>query len=89
MSESRGLGFLYVDDNYKQTGNLFSQGSFGHCGHTGQSVFIDPKSGLYVIVLSDMTLSTIKKFGVDTYSEVICARENIHNSILKDLGEIT
>ncbi len=85
-SESRGLGFLMVDERYNQTGNLFSNGSFGHCGHTGQSLFVDPQSGLYVIILSDMTLSTIKKFGVDTYGEVILARENIHNSILKDLG---
>ena len=86
-SESRGLGFLFVDEKYNQTGDLFSNGSFGHCGHTGQSLFVDPQSGLYVIILSDMTLSTIKKFGVDTYGEVILARENIHNSILKDLGE--
>ena len=36
MSASRGLGFLYVDERYKQTGNLFRTGVIGHCGHTGQ-----------------------------------------------------
>lgn len=87
-SESRGLGFLYVDEKYSQTGKLFSKGSFGHCGHTGQSLFVDPSTGVYVIILSDMTLSTIKKFGVDTYGEVILARERIHNSIFEDLGGI-
>ena len=63
MDESRGFGYLYVDDRYFQTGGLFSQGSFGHFGHTGQSVFVDPKSRLYVIILSDATVSTVKKYG--------------------------
>lgn len=39
-SESRGLGWLYVDEKYHQTGKLFPKGSFGHCGHTGQSIFL-------------------------------------------------
>ena len=34
MQESRGLGFLYVDKKYNQTGDLFTEGSIGHCGHT-------------------------------------------------------
>ena len=74
LSESRGLGFLYVDDRYKQICGLFPTGSFGHCGHTGQSIFIDPGSGLYVIILFDATISTIKKFGKDKYEEVIKMR---------------
>jgi len=87
MDESRGLGFLYVDGKYKQTGKLFKTGSIGHCGHTGQSVFVDATSGLYVIVLSDATLCTIKKYGVDTYGDVIQMREDIHNAILTDITE--
>ena len=88
MCESRGHGFLYVDERYKQAGRLFNKGSIGHCGHTGQSLFVDPSTGIYVIILSDMTLSTIKKFGVDTYDKVILNREIIHNAIFKDLGGI-
>ena len=61
MSESRGMGFLCSDDRYFQTGELFNENSFGHCGHTGQSVFFNIETGLYVIVLSDATVSTIKK----------------------------
>lgn len=86
LSESRGLGFLYVDERYKQTGELFPEGSFGHCGHTGQSVFVDPVSGLYVIVLSDATISTIKKYGEDRYANVMLMREEIHNAIKADLS---
>ncbi len=85
MRESRALGFVYVDDKYSQTGDLFSNGSIGHCGHTGQSVFVDLKSGLYVIILSDATVSTIKKYGQEKYDIVMKMREDIHNAIKKDL----
>lgn len=84
-NESRGLGFLYVDDRYPQTGDLFPDGSFGHCGHTGQSFFIDPKTGLYVIILSDATVTTTKKYGYDKYEVVTQMRVDIHNAIKKDL----
>lgn len=86
MSESRGLGYLYVDERYSQTGELFKEGSIGHCGHTGQSVYVDLDSGIYVIILSDATLSVIKKFGFDKYGEVVKMREIVHNAIKKDLS---
>lgn len=86
MSESRGLGFLYVDKRYMQTGELFAEGSIGHCGHTGQSVFLDPESGLYVIILSDATISTVKKYGKEKYELVMEMRNQLHNAIKKDLS---
>ncbi len=79
MSASRGLGFVIVDDRYKQTGRLFENGTFGHGGHTGQSVFCDINSGLYAIVLSDATLHS------DNYEQVKKFREDIHNAIADDL----
>ncbi len=85
MSEARGLGFLYVDEHYSQTGDLFEIGSFGHCGHTGQSIFVNPKNNFYAIILSDMTVSTIKKFGQENYDDVIRLRAKIHNAIKNDL----
>ena len=85
MSESRGLGFVYVNEKYKQTGMLFQDGSIGHCGHTGQSVFVNLENGLYVIILSDATVSTVKKFGVEKYDVVMQMREDIHNAIYDDL----
>lgn len=86
MSESRGLGFLYVDERYKQTGGLFADGAIGHCGHTGQSIFVDYRSGLYVIILSDATVSTAKKYGDVHYDEVVDLREKLHAAIKLDLG---
>lgn len=85
MNDSRGLGYLYVDDRYYQTGGLFPDGSIGHCGHTGQSVFADPESGLFVIVLSDATISTVKKYGQQNYKEVKQMRHDIHAAIKADL----
>lgn len=87
MDEARGLGYLYVDERYEQTGKLFPIGSIGHCGHTGQSVFVDPQSGLYVIILSDATVSTVKKYCKEKYGEVMQMRTDIHNAICADLLE--
>ncbi len=87
MSESRGLGFVYVDEKYKQTGSLFPKGSIGHCGHTGQSIFADLNSGFYVVILSDATVSVKKKYGYDKYDVVMNMRKDIHNAIYKDLQE--
>ncbi len=88
MSESRGLGFLYVDERYAQAGGLFADGAIGHCGHTGQSVFADYRSGLYAIVLSDASVSTTRKYGKERYAEVIEMREKLHSAIKQDLGAI-
>ncbi len=85
MSEDRGLGYLYVTERYPQTGTLFPHGSFGHCGHTGQSVFVDPSSGLYVIILSDATLCSMKKHGKTRYEEVKQMRADMHRAIRQDL----
>lgn len=78
--DGRGLGFLYVTEQYAQTGGLFETGAIGHCGHTGQSVFADPRNGLYVILLTDATLHSSK------YDEVMAMREQIHKGIKEELA---
>lgn len=84
MSESRGLGFVYVDERFRQTGGLFPTGSIGHCGHTGQSLFADARSGFYVIILSDANISVIRREGREDYDQVIKMREDIHRAIKDD-----
>lgn len=78
MSESRALGFVYADDKYVRTGDLFIDGQIGHGGHTGQCLFLDTKTGLYVIILSDSTK-------VGGYDSSIGMIKNIHNAVKKDL----
>ncbi len=85
-AQDRGLGFLYVTPRYAQTGGLFPTGSFGHCGHTGQSVFLDPQSGLYVVLLTDATLTVNQKYGKSNYNEVKTMRGDLHRAIKEDLS---
>lgn len=87
FSEGRGLGYLVVDEKYPQTGKLFPIGSFGHCGHTGQSFFIDRKRNLSVIILTNATrfLNIKSNFTGYDYREICRMREEIHNEILTDL----
>lgn len=84
--EWRGLGFMLVDPTYIQTGRLFPAGTPGHCGHTGQSVFYDPTSGLSVLILSDLTRSNRLKNGKEIYSKVKALRGVLHDAIADDLG---
>jgi CubicO group peptidase (beta-lactamase class C family) len=86
MSESRGLGFVYSDEKYERTGNLFPVGAIGHGGWTGQSVFADRKSGLYAIILTDATLSTDRKFGSANTEKVHEIMKNLHNLLKLDLN---
>jgi len=52
MSVQRGLGWD-IDSRYSSSrGDLFPIGSFGHTGFTGTSIWIDPFSGVYVILLT-------------------------------------
>lgn len=85
-SEGRGLGYLVVDEHYKQTGKLFPMGSFGHCGFTGQSFFINREKDLAVILLTNTTRCTNIKNdfkGID-YQVTMQMREDIHQAILQD-----
>ena len=83
----RGLGWLIVDGRYPQTGTLFPAGSFGHCGHTGQSIFINRELGLYAIILSNATRFSAMKCGYQShnYGTVEALRAEIHNAIHTDL----
>jgi uncharacterized protein YbbC (DUF1343 family)/CubicO group peptidase (beta-lactamase class C family) len=54
LADTRGLGWD-VDSRYSgNRGNLFPAGkSFGHTGFTGTSIWIDPGSNTYVILLAN------------------------------------
>ena len=58
--EARGLGFhlnRQPDADPTQyggpAGELFGNNAFGHTGYTGTHLFVDPETGLYVILLSN------------------------------------
>ena len=86
--EGRGLGWLVTDGRYHQTGRLFPAGSFGHCGNTGTSFFMNRNSGLYVIALTNATRFSYmrRNFRYCDYGETMKMREELHNAISEDLG---
>lgn len=88
-AEGRGLGWLYVDGRYKQTGSLFPSGSFGHCGHTGTSMFFNREKNMYVLILTNATRFSAMKNGFKgyDYSETEKMRADIHNAIFEDLSK--
>ena len=89
FQEGRGLGYLIVDERYPQTGKLFPKGSFGHTGWTGTSFFLHRSSGLYAIVLTNITRFTSIKSGFTRADSEMThrLRAEIHNSIYCDLLE--
>lgn len=87
FGEGRGLGYLITDERYHQTGRLFPKGSFGHCGHTGQSLFMNREQDLYVVLLTNTTRYTNLRNdyrGYD-YNETCTMRETVHNAIADDM----
>lgn len=85
--EANGLGWLFVDERYPQTGTLFPTGSFGHCGHTGTSMFFNRKENLYAVILTNATRCLwVKNRGTGYDYNTTCGmREEIHNALQKDL----
>lgn len=84
----QGLGYQMVDARYSQTGKLFPDGSFGHCGHTGTSFFINREKRMYAIILTNATRCLNRKGGFRGYDYgiVMKMREDIHNAIADDLS---
>src|SRR5205085_4294662 len=50
--EVRGFGWD-IDSTFSNRGELLPVGSFGHTGFTGTSLWIDPYSNTYIILLTN------------------------------------
>ncbi|MBQ8894996.1 MAG: beta-lactamase family protein [Clostridia bacterium] len=82
---NHGLGYEYVDSKCPQANVLFPAGSVGKEGYTGQSFYCSREKNLYVILLTNATRCTVKRFGYTKYDEVCLMRTEIHKAIKKDL----
>ncbi len=94
----RGLGWDIESPFSSNRGELFPVGSFGHTGFTGTSLWIDPSSDTYVIVLANAvhpdgpkgvpsvraTIASIaaSSFGVHSDSGALAARLTGYNESL-------
>lgn len=52
-ADLRGLGWDVATAYSSNRGDLFALGSFGHTGWTGTSIWLDPATGVFVVVLAN------------------------------------
>lgn len=50
---NRGLGWVLKGDRWDASGDLMSVSAYGHTGFTGTSLWIDPETGVYVVLLTN------------------------------------
>ncbi|MBP1971544.1 CubicO group peptidase (beta-lactamase class C family) [Virgibacillus natechei] len=53
LGGNRGLGWALKGDELDASGDLFSAYSYGHTGFTGTSIWIDPDTDLFVVLLTN------------------------------------
>lgn len=89
---ARGIGWD-IDTPYSSPrGDLFSTASFGHTGYTGPSLWIDPVSHSFVVLMTNRVHPTVKTSVVRLRSlvaTIVAANLNVSGSDLSDRAEHT
>jgi CubicO group peptidase (beta-lactamase class C family) len=83
VPELRGLGWD-IDSAYTARGSLFPSRSYGHTGYTGTSLWIDPVTQTYIIILTSRTHPTPASF-----NQVMYDRREIANIVAASLTDIS
>ncbi len=78
----RGLGWDIDSPFASNRGELFPVGSYGHTGFTGTSIWIDPVSKTYIIVLTNRVL-------LDGKGDVTPLRSQIATFVASALGSVS
>ncbi|MFN8611186.1 MAG: DUF1343 domain-containing protein [Vulcanimicrobiota bacterium] len=79
--QTRALGFD-LDTNYSSNrGELFARGSYGHTGFTGTSLWIDPVSRTFVIILTN-------RVHPDGQGDVVSLRARIATVVAASLTDL-
>lgn len=79
--EPRGLGFSLKGEEVCPCGDLFDFGSYGHTGFTGTSLWVDSKTGIYVVFLTN------RVYEGDLNTKIIRFRRLLHNCLMSELGQ--
>jgi len=86
LNESRGLGWDLINNFRSSGGLLLADGSFGHTGFTGTSLWIDPVHEIGYVLLSNRVHPTREN------NKIITLRPRFHNlaaSLLEKNGVIS
>lgn len=82
MLEIRGLGWD-IDSNFSNRGVLLPVGSFGHSGWTGTSIWADPFTQTWIIILASRTHPELPK-----KNQLILDRRAIANIVASSLLDV-
>ena len=83
-NEARGLGFQVKGNGYFPGGELLSEGSFGHTGFTGTSLYVDNETRLWGILLTNAV-----HFGRDNRDEYFSVRRAFYDMIITEYRAMT
>jgi CubicO group peptidase (beta-lactamase class C family) len=83
ITETRGLGWD-IDSSYTARGSFFPMRSYGHTGYTGTSLWIDPVTQTYIIILTSRTHPTPAGL-----NQLMFDRRAIANIVAGSLTDIT
>jgi len=78
LSSDRAIGWALLGDN--APGCLLPTGSYGHTGWTGQSIFVDSQTGLWVVFLTN------SQYHGASSDDKIVIRGELYDALAKDLG---
>lgn len=82
IKEVRGLGWD-IDSPYENRGVLLPAQSFGHSGYTGTSLWIDPTTETWIIILTSRTHPTMSN-----HNQLIEDRREIANVVSASLTDV-
>ncbi|BFT71923.1 serine hydrolase domain-containing protein [Paenibacillus sp. P36] len=74
VNANRGLGWVLKGDVWDASGDLFSSQCYGHTGFTGTSIWMDPQSSVFAVLLTNRV-----HFGRE--KSVVRLRDCFHNAI--------
>lgn len=83
LDEARGLGFSLKGEGLSASGEFTSPDSYGHNGYTGTSIYVDGRTGVYFILLTNSV-----HYGRDDRTPFFRGRRLFHNIALTESDRI-
>lgn len=85
LPRSLGWDFKRGKADYWSCGELMPEGSVGHLGFTGTSLWMDPASGIVIVLLSNRVIVSRE----ENIPAIQAFRPQMHSLILDALGHVT